>query len=105
MKKPSSDFNAEEHQVFRQIKGDKDIQVLHADKGNATVAMNAVDYDTKIHNLLDDTESYSRATQRVPQKGTFYRSVCEMKTKSARHNKTEYGHLKDQVSQPFSTEE
>ena len=70
-KKPSSNFNAEERQTFRQIKGDKDIQVLHADEGNATVLMNAVDYDAKVHDLLDDAESYdllksdpTRATER-----------------------------------------
>ena len=74
-KKSSSNFNAEEHPAFRCIKGDKGIQVLHAVKGNATVVMNAVDYDAKVHDLLDDAASYDlpRATQRAPQKGIFYR--------------------------------
>ena len=42
----------------RGLLWDKDIQILQADKGNATVVLDADDYESKAHDLLDDTTSY-----------------------------------------------
>ena len=30
---------------------------MHTDKGNTTIMMNTINYDVKVHNLLDDRES------------------------------------------------
>ena len=38
-------------------------QILHADRGNATVVLNAADYDRKAHDLLDDDNSYAVLTK------------------------------------------
>ena len=58
-KKPTSNFTADERRAFRELHADQDIQILHADKGNATVVLNADDYDSKVHALLDDRQSYA----------------------------------------------
>ena len=42
-KKPTNNFTAEERKAFQELKKNGDIQILHADKGNATVVLNAAD--------------------------------------------------------------
>ena len=43
---------------------------MQADKGNATVVMNVVDYDAKVHDLLDDTESSYDLIKSEPTRAT-----------------------------------
>ncbi|BHF82754.1 hypothetical protein SprV_0802589300 [Sparganum proliferum] len=45
-------------EAMKELKMDKDIIVLPADKGRATVVMNRVDYNEKAQALLDDQQSY-----------------------------------------------
>ena len=70
-KRPTTNFSEEDRKAVSQLRGDKDIQVLQADKGNAIVILNATDYDRKVHALLDYRASYAvlkkdpiRATER-----------------------------------------
>ena len=42
-----------------KLREDKYIQVLQVDEGNATVILNATDYDSKVQALLDDRASYA----------------------------------------------
>ena len=58
-KKPADNLNKEERKAARKLRNDKEIKILHADKGNATVVMNTIDYDKKAHDLLDNKESYA----------------------------------------------
>ena len=62
-KKPANNIPAEERKAFQELKKNSDIQILHADKGNATVVLNAADYNRKAHDLLDDDKSYTVLTK------------------------------------------
>ncbi|KAJ8911562.1 hypothetical protein NQ315_007943 [Exocentrus adspersus] len=52
--KIKSNINKEEMLSLKQLKNDKDIKILPADKGNATVIMNTIDYNTKILNMITE---------------------------------------------------
>ena len=43
----------------KRSKKDKSIKILKADKGNATVLMNAKEYEMKIEELLNDQDEYA----------------------------------------------
>ena len=53
-KKPANNITAEERKAFQELKKNSDIQILHADKGNATVVLNAAHYDREAHDRLND---------------------------------------------------
>ncbi|XP_075975703.1 uncharacterized protein LOC142976300 [Anticarsia gemmatalis] len=63
----------EERQALSKLRANRDILVLKADKGNATVVMDSEDYDRRIRNLLSDTSVYkpvsynptARVTKRI----------------------------------------
>ena len=54
---------------WTKLKKNKSIQIVQADKGNATVILDAKDYDAKVHALLDDQKSY-RLLKKDPTKST-----------------------------------
>ena len=60
-------ITAEERKAFQQLKKNSNIQILHADKGNATVVLNAADYDRKKHDLLNDDNSHAVLTKDPPR--------------------------------------
>ena len=62
-KKPANNITAEERKAFQELKKNSAVQILHADKGNATVVLNAADYDRKPHDLPDDDNSYAVLTK------------------------------------------
>ena len=62
-KKPANYITAEERKAFQELKKNSDIQIFHADKGNATVVLNAADYDKKACYLLNDDNSYAVLTK------------------------------------------
>ncbi|KAL0870054.1 hypothetical protein ABMA27_006218 [Loxostege sticticalis] len=70
---PKSNITAEERRALKDLRQNKDILVLKADKGNATVVMNTGDYDGKIRSMLEDTTVYkpvsynptARVTRRI----------------------------------------
>ena len=47
-----------ECKAMQELRRDKEIKILQADKGNATVILDTDDYDKKVHELLDDRQSY-----------------------------------------------
>ena len=47
-----------ERKALMDLKKNKDIMILGADKGRATVIMKTADYRNKIENLLNDKETY-----------------------------------------------
>jgi hypothetical protein len=51
-----------EREALRNLKNNTDLTILPADKGNATVILNTVDYKQKIISLLEDP-SYRRLTR------------------------------------------
>ena len=64
---PKRNIDKEEEQALKELKEDKDIVILKADKGNCTVIMDRPDYDQKIIALLNDNDIYSKlVTKRNP---------------------------------------
>ena len=61
-KKPPN-ITAEEWKAFLELNKNRYLQILHAHKGNATVVLNAVNYDRKAHDLLDDDNFYAVLTK------------------------------------------
>ena len=54
-KNPKPNLTIKERKSLQEIKNNKDIMVIGADKGRATVVMNSKDYRAKIMNLLEDS--------------------------------------------------
>nr|VZI46209.1 unnamed protein product [Spirometra erinaceieuropaei] len=54
----TNNMSPAEIEAMKELKMDKEIIVLPADKGRATVVMNRVDYNEKAQALLDDQQSY-----------------------------------------------
>ncbi|BHF64431.1 hypothetical protein SprV_0200743500 [Sparganum proliferum] len=70
--RPTNNMSPAEIEATKELKMDKDIIVLPADKGRPTVVMNRVDYNEKAQALLDDQQSYkstssSRAKSMIGQ--------------------------------------
>nr|VZI34730.1 unnamed protein product [Spirometra erinaceieuropaei] len=59
--RPINNMSPAEIEAMKELKLDKDIIVLPADKARATVVMNRVDYNEKAQALLDDQQSYKSA--------------------------------------------
>lgn len=55
-----SNTSKAEFVALKNLRDNKDILVLPADKGNATVIMNTADYKSKITTMLDDTDTYKK---------------------------------------------
>ena len=51
---PRDNLSGRLHKAIRDLKRDKDIIILPADKGNATVVMDQSDYTAKMDDLLGD---------------------------------------------------
>ena len=66
---PKRNIDKEEEKPLKELKEDKNIVILKADKGNCTVIMDRPDYDQKINALLNDNDIYSKlVTKRNPLK-------------------------------------
>ena len=52
-KPPKFNITAGEHEALRSLRTNKDITILPADKGNATVILDSVEYEEKAANILD----------------------------------------------------
>jgi len=57
--RPTDNLTRAEREAPRTLKKNTDLTILLADKGNATVILNTVDYKQKITSLLEDP-SYRR---------------------------------------------
>ena len=53
-----SNLSSDERKAIHELKADRDIMVLPADKGKAMVVMNTSEYKQKFKKLLDDTSVY-----------------------------------------------
>ncbi|XP_069354553.1 uncharacterized protein [Maniola hyperantus] len=59
-KLPQSNINREDRTALLDIRNNKDILILPADKGNATVIVDTEVYEDKINQLLADTNTYKK---------------------------------------------
>jgi len=60
--RPRDNLTGAEKEALRTLKKNTDLTILPADKGNATVILNAVDYKQKITSLLEDPSYRSLAS-------------------------------------------
>ena len=100
--------------------GDRDIMILPADKGKATVLMNSSDYKQKLSNLLDDktvyevlkkyvATTYKNRLVKIPRElkteGTISGSVCHEIYTTSKDAPNFYGlpkiHKKDSPLRPI----
>ena len=58
-KPPRTNVSKDEVRAMKELWQDKDIKILKADQGSATVILDAEDYEAKVHDLLDDGKLYS----------------------------------------------
>lgn len=54
-KPPKNNLSYQEFQSLKKLKNNEEIVILAADKGNATVVMNTIDYKNKMSKLLEDS--------------------------------------------------
>lgn len=57
--------------TIKSLTSNKDIMIMKADKGNATVIMNTIDYHSKIQNLIEgpsSTQKYNKTQQKTYSK-------------------------------------
>ena len=64
-KPPLRNITHQKEEVLKELKKDDNIVILKADKGNATVVMNATDYNNKINCLLRDSSVYSKLSKKI----------------------------------------
>ena len=59
-KPPKNNISKNEHEAIKKLRNNKNIVILKADKGGATVVMNRMDYNTKMKEHLTTTGSYKK---------------------------------------------
>ena len=62
-KVPPSNITKGERKALFDLKKDKTITILPADKGRATVVLNTKDYESKMNDLLSDSNTYQKLTK------------------------------------------
>ena len=106
-KRPSANITKDEREAWTKLKKNKSIQIVQADKGNATVILDAKDYDAKVHALLDDQKSYS-LLKKDPTKSTerkFLDVIRDLKKKKkiVRVSTKKFVRPKDRANRRFFT--
>ena len=84
-KKPPNNLSKDERKAIRTLRENDSMKILKADKGNATVVLNASDYDAKVKDLIDLETSYKRLKKdptRAIERNTL-KLLRELKNKSA----------------------
>jgi hypothetical protein len=61
-KPPRSNISTEERRALKNLRDNKDLAILRADKGRATVVMNQIDYNSKMVEHLSQSGSYRKIT-------------------------------------------
>ena len=59
-KSPKSNITKEERRAVKQLQKEKTIMILPADKGRATVILDKKEYESKLTNMLNDTNTYTK---------------------------------------------
>ena len=87
--------------ALKEMKGWDEQVILPADKGNATVVTERIDYDEKVRGLLSDTTTYKRLPKdpTQTQENKISRKLRELQ-KSEEITTTIYNRLRPTGSQP-----
>ena len=94
-KEPRQNISKKERQAWKDLQKDKSIRILRADKGNASVLMNASEYDEKVHDLLENKDAYT-VLKSDPTRKNERKLLKELKDlrKSNKINQTVYDYIK-----------
>ncbi|KAI8507604.1 hypothetical protein Bbelb_149840 [Branchiostoma belcheri] len=72
VKPPKSNITKQERDALKELRKEKDLLILPADKGKATVVMDRTDYEKKVSDMLADDKTYEKLsmdpTQRYKRK-------------------------------------
>ena len=55
----------QKEKALKELRQDKNIVILKADKGNSTVVMNAQEYNDKINCVLSDSSAYTNLSKKI----------------------------------------
>lgn len=58
--RPAPNLNKDQRIALKELKENKEITILKADKGNSTVVLTTSEYDAKMKDLLDDQTTYRK---------------------------------------------
>lgn len=58
--KPPKNTTPEEGKVISALRHNRDLVILPADEGNATIMMDHEEYNRKIQEMLDDDQTYRK---------------------------------------------
>jgi hypothetical protein len=85
--RPKDNLTGTERRALRDLRQNTDLTILLANKGNATVVLNTVDYNRKIGALLQDPayrrlakgpiETVERKTSLLLKRYTLVEEVCK----------------------------
>jgi hypothetical protein len=76
-KPPKSNISKEERGAIKELKANKDITILPADKGKAVVIMDTANYKEKCLNTLSDTNTYC-AIDKDPSQSTKRKLISKL---------------------------
>ena len=62
-KPPAQNISKEERQALKELKREKSIMILPADKGRATVVMDKEEYEEKVKQMLSDKRTYEKLSK------------------------------------------
>ena len=74
-----SNLSGEERTALIELRKDKDIRIVQADKGNTTVVLDAEDYISKSQELLSDEKSYKKLVK-DPTRTTERKLITTLRT-------------------------
>ncbi|RVE43361.1 hypothetical protein evm_012001 [Chilo suppressalis] len=95
VKPPRPNITSSESAALQDLRKNKNIIILKADKGNATVIMDITEYESKIHSLLTDANTYIKVNYN-PQLLQLLRDhgACNSAEISETHTKQDFVLLK-----------
>jgi hypothetical protein len=89
-----SNLSKEEQEAIKELKEDRSIVILRADKGNAIVIMNKIDYMNKVKELLNDQDKFIsiKEDESASDESIINRRLMKLK-KDKKITIKEYNHL------------
>jgi len=98
--KPNNNLTYKERRALKELKQNKEIVIKHADKSAGIVILNRTDYETKILDMLNDTNTYTRTD--IDDTTDVKKQADEIFTTLFNHNyisKKQFKHLTEFTAQ------
>ncbi|XP_066289685.1 uncharacterized protein [Branchiostoma lanceolatum] len=85
VKPPKSNITKQEREALKELRKDKNVLILPADKGKATVLMDRTDYEEKVSAMLADGKTYEKLPTDPTQK--YKRKLVAILTRLLKESK------------------